>query len=105
MVPIGVLRSKTAATCRRPDGHTSHAKGWEMEYIGEESYAADYAAVALDGSTFYLQPSRLTPRPVAPPHQVPSVADGFRATMRALASGVVLITTAVGGRPWGVTVS
>ncbi|MCW3012279.1 MAG: flavin reductase protein [Solirubrobacterales bacterium] len=77
-----------------------------MEFIGEESYDANYSAMSLDGSAFYLYPSRLTAAP--PPPQAPSVrsvSDGFRETMRALASGVVLITTHVGGRPWGVTVT
>lgn len=78
-----------------------------MEFVGESIDRSDYAAVALDGSISYLQPSRQAP-PAQVEHRRASVgamAEDFRGTMRALASGVVLITTAVDGRPWGVTVS
>lgn len=37
---------------------------------------------------------------------IPTVApDGFRSAMRLLAGGVAVVTTTVGGRPWGITVS
>jgi len=32
-------------------------------------------------------------------------AAGFRAAMRLLASGVVMVTTRIDGRPWGLTIS
>lgn len=76
----------------------------ELHLVSEEYYE-ESAAEALDGSTIYVfaRPA-IVPEPVelAGP---PTVSASFRETMRALASGVVLITTYVDGRPWGVTVT
>jgi len=76
-----------------------------MEFIEECSYESP-GAVALDGSGFYMH-TALSPvvRDVRPAPQAPDLSEGFRETMRALASGVVLITTYVADRPWGVTVT
>ncbi|MCW3000396.1 MAG: flavin reductase protein [Solirubrobacterales bacterium] len=76
-----------------------------MEFFGEEeAYGDAHASVGLDGSAFHLHPAPSgTPAKAIP--RARSVSDSFRETMRALASGVVLITTEVGGRPWGVTVT
>jgi len=78
-----------------------------LEFGYEATAAADVAAVALDGTTFYFQVSRpaTTLEPPAPPNPSPSMSETFRGTMRSLAAGVVLVTTTVDGRPWGVTVS
>jgi flavin reductase (DIM6/NTAB) family NADH-FMN oxidoreductase RutF len=54
-----------------------------------------------------------TPRPATDPAVLPPVlavpghqdADRFREAMSHLASGVVLVTASLGGRPWGMTVS
>jgi len=75
-----------------------------VELVSEETYEED-AAVALDGSTYYLHVSVTVRSEAATARPVRSVSDNFRETMRALASGVVLITTYVDGRPWGVTVT
>jgi flavin reductase (DIM6/NTAB) family NADH-FMN oxidoreductase RutF len=44
-----------------------------------------------------------TDGPPAP--AVPGHGDGFREAMRLLASGVVMVTTRLDGRPWGLTIS
>jgi flavin reductase ActVB len=47
-----------------------------------------------------------TSRPVDNPDQVtPEHADRFREAMSHFASGVVLVTASIDGRPWGMTVS
>jgi flavin reductase ActVB len=76
-----------------------------MAPLLSEEYYEEPAAEALDGSAIYLfaRPA-LAPVPTTPTERL-SMSDGFRETMRALASGVVLITTEVDGRPWGVTVT
>jgi flavin reductase ActVB len=77
-----------------------------MELISEETYE-DAAAVSLDGSALYIHVTRAPGLSREPALRQPwrSVSDRFRASMRALASGVVLVTTHVSGRPWGVTVT
>ena len=77
-----------------------------MQFVGSEMYEED-AAIALDGSAFYLHADRLArvPRAHARASRTQALTDDFRQTMRTLAGGVVLITTYVGGRPWGVTVT
>jgi flavin reductase ActVB len=79
-----------------------------MDYGYEEPADTDAGAVALDGSTYFLHVRRMpgpgTPVAAARVAQAP-VSESFRETMRALASGVVLVTTYVDDRPWGVTVT
>jgi flavin reductase ActVB len=77
-----------------------------MAPLLSEEYYEQSAAEALDGSAIYLfaRPAlaRMSTTTTTRPS---SMSDNFRETMRALASGVVLVTTEVGGRPWGVTVT
>jgi flavin reductase (DIM6/NTAB) family NADH-FMN oxidoreductase RutF len=51
--------------------------------------------------------SALTSRlePLMPPADASMVGDDFRQAMSSLASGVVVVTASIDGRPWGMTVS
>jgi flavin reductase ActVB len=75
-----------------------------MDLSSEIDYEDDLGSVGLDGSPFYTRVDPVANRGALRLEQLDSVI-GFRETMRALASGVVLVTTYVGGRPWGVTVT
>jgi flavin reductase ActVB len=63
----------------------------------------DYVAVSLDGTVYVLAPETAGVGTVEPYDE--GVVDAFRASMRLLAAGVVMVTTRVGGKPWGLTIS
>ena len=65
--------------------------------------AEAYTAVSLDGTVYTLSPSEPGPGAVEPYNEV--VVDAFRASMRLLAGGVVMVTTRVNDKPWGLTIS
>lgn len=75
-----------------------------MEFTEDCAYETP-EAVALDGTGFYVHAAPSPSVRDTRPPQSPDLSEGFRETMRALASGVVLITTYVADRPWGVTVT
>jgi flavin reductase ActVB len=67
---------------------------------------AEDLAVALDGTVFglggYVEVGDSLATPATATHAAP---DELRVAMAHLASGVVMVTTEVKGRPWGLTVS
>jgi flavin reductase ActVB len=63
----------------------------------------DYTAVSLDGTVYTLAPGEVGTGAVEPYDE--AVADAFRASMRLLAAGVVMVTTRVHEKPWGLTIS
>jgi len=67
---------------------------------------ADHTTVGLDGQ-LYAVGGFLEREAVEGSRSTVAAADAdtFRAAMSQLASGVVMVTTRVGGRPWGLTVS
>lgn len=65
--------------------------------------SAEYTAVELDGSVHVVSGHYEVDEQLA----APPLADdeAFRAAMRVLAAGVVMVTTTQDGRPWGLTIS
>ncbi len=69
------------------------------------SAAQEYTAVSLDGTVYTVADT--SPADVGALEKAydPETVDAFRSSMRSLASGVVMVTTRVGGKPWGLTIS
>ena len=63
-----------------------------------------YPVVELDGTTNVVSGYvEVDDQFAAPPRD--AVGEAFRASMRLLAAGVVMVTTSHEGRPWGLTIS
>jgi len=72
--------------------------------VFETSGSASYTAVELDGSLHVVSGYyEVAEELAAPQPQVPD--EAFKAAMRALAAGVVMVTTWHESRPWGLTIS
>jgi flavin reductase (DIM6/NTAB) family NADH-FMN oxidoreductase RutF len=75
--------------------------GRSIERMREEEFAGDPCVAALDGT----RDGRPLARRRSPRRQPDPRAAAVTPALRALASGVGLITTRVDGRPWGATVT
>lgn len=63
-------------------------------------------SVGLDGDfTVQEVAGYLEPKDLAAPPGAPVEGEVFKLAMRALAAGVVIVTTRLDGRPWGLTIS
>jgi flavin reductase len=64
------------------------------------------ASIGLDGDfTVHQVAGYLEPSDPVPPPGAPVEGEVFKLAMRALAAGVVIVTTRLDGRPWGLTIS
>jgi flavin reductase (DIM6/NTAB) family NADH-FMN oxidoreductase RutF len=63
-------------------------------------------SIGLDGDfTVHQVAGYLEPSDPVPPPGEPIEGEMFKLAMRALAAGVVIVTTRLDGRPWGLTIS
>jgi flavin reductase (DIM6/NTAB) family NADH-FMN oxidoreductase RutF len=63
-------------------------------------------SVVVDGDfTVHEVAGYLEPNDPSPPPGAPVEGEVFKLAMRVLAAGVVIVTTRVDGRPWGLTIS
>jgi flavin reductase (DIM6/NTAB) family NADH-FMN oxidoreductase RutF len=64
-----------------------------------------YTAVGLDGTVYSLGSEMSLPDTLESASYSSELIGAFKTSMRMLASGVVIVTTRVDGRPWGLTIS
>jgi flavin reductase ActVB len=69
------------------------------------SSAPEYTAVSLDGTVYTVASASATDIGAVEAAADLETIDAFRQSMRSLAAGVVMVTTRVGGKPWGLTIS
>ena len=69
------------------------------------SQPEEYIAVSLDGTQHTVVDDSSADVGAIEKAYDPETVDAFRSSMRTLAGGVVMITTRVGGKPWGLTIS
>lgn len=69
------------------------------------SSAQEYTAVSLDGAVYTLTDTAPPDIGAVEKAYDPETVGAFRSSMRSLAAGVVMVTTRVGGKPWGLTIS
>lgn len=67
--------------------------------------AKEYTAVSLDGTVYTVTGSSSADVGAVEQTHDQETVDAFRSSMRSLAAGVVMVTTRVGGKPWGLTIS
>lgn len=65
----------------------------------------EYTAVSLDGTEYTVTGDLSADAGAVEKAYDQETIDAFRSSMRTLAAGVVMVTTRVGGKSWGLTIS